>query len=90
MSDESVDDNGETPEPVAETEPAGATARRGGIGILALIVISLSWYLVADRYAPYTDQARIQGYVIGIAPEVAGRITEVDVANNQEVDAGQP
>ncbi|MEO1079383.1 MAG: HlyD family secretion protein [Pseudomonadota bacterium] len=99
MSDESVGEKGEkgekgakvaTEEPVEATEPKGATARRGGIVILVLIVLSLSWYLVADRYAPYTDQARIQGYVIGIAPEVAGRLAKVQVANNQEVDAGQP
>jgi multidrug resistance efflux pump len=73
-----------------EVPAKGGAAKIGGRVIAALIILSLSWYLVADRYAPYTDQARIQGYVIGIAPEVAGRVTEVLVTNNQEVEAGQP
>ncbi len=93
MSDESVGGNGAESEAAEATEPAGpagGAARRGGVVIAALIVLSLSWYLVADRYAPYTDQARIQGYVIGIAPEVAGRVVKVHVENNQEIDAGEP
>jgi multidrug resistance efflux pump len=73
----------------AEDREAGGAARRGGLVVAALIVLSLSWYLVSDRYAPYTTQARVQGYVIGVAPEVAGSVTQVWVSNNQEVDEGQ-
>ncbi|MEE4277767.1 MAG: HlyD family secretion protein [Halieaceae bacterium] len=69
---------------------AGGAARRGGLVIAVLIAASLAWYLASDRYAPYTDQARVQGYVIAIAPEVSGRVTRVLVANNDEVEAGQP
>ena len=54
------------------------------------IVLSLTWYVLADRYTPYTTQARIDGYVIGVAPEVAGTVTRVWVTNNQEVEEGQP
>ncbi|MCB1774695.1 MAG: biotin/lipoyl-binding protein, partial [Gammaproteobacteria bacterium] len=72
----------------------GKTAPTGGPGkglflILLVIVLSLAWYLFADRYTPYTTQARVQGYVIGVAPKVAGLVTDVWVANNQEVEAGQ-
>lgn len=56
--------------------------------VLALIIGSLSWYLLSDRYAPYTSQARVQGYVVGVAPEVAGTVTKVLVSNNQEVEEG--
>ncbi|WOJ93334.1 HlyD family secretion protein [Congregibacter variabilis] len=56
--------------------------------LLAVIVSSLAWYLLSDRYAPYTSQARVQGYVIGVAPEVAGTVTKVLVSNNQEVEEG--
>jgi multidrug resistance efflux pump len=31
----------------------------------------------------------VQGYVIGVAPEVAGNVTRVAVANNTDVEAGQ-
>jgi len=68
--------------------PAGGAARRGGLVLALLILLSLAWYLAADRFAPYTNQARVAGYVIGVAPEVAGRVTQVWVENNREVDAG--
>ncbi|MEE4110074.1 MAG: HlyD family secretion protein [Halieaceae bacterium] len=67
---------------------AGGAAKRGGLVLALLIVLSLAWYLAADRYAPYTSQARVAGYVIGVAPEVAGRVTQVWVDNNREVEAG--
>lgn len=65
-----------------------ATVKKGGLTIVALIVLSLVWYLLADRFTPYTDQARIEGYVVGVAPQVAGIVTEVWVANNESVEAG--
>jgi multidrug resistance efflux pump len=66
----------------------GSGVRRAALLIAALIIASLSWYLVSDRFAPYTSQARVQGYVVGVAPEVAGTITRVWVGNNQEVEEG--
>jgi multidrug resistance efflux pump len=57
--------------------------------VLALIGLSLLWYLLADRFTPYTQQARVQAYVVAVAPEVAGRVTQVRVSNNQMVETGQ-
>ena len=74
----------------AQQEDAGRSVRKGGIGVALAIVLSLTWYVLADRYTPYTTQARIDGYVIGVAPEVAGTVTRVWVTNNQEVEEGQP
>jgi multidrug resistance efflux pump len=65
------------------------SVKRGGILVAALIVGSLCWYLGADRYTPVTDQARVQGYVVGVAPQVAGIVTQVWVENNQAVDEGE-
>ncbi|UCE77322.1 MAG: HlyD family secretion protein, partial [Gammaproteobacteria bacterium] len=68
-----------------------ATSVKKGVGVIALVtVLSLVWYLLADRFTPYTSQARVQGYVIGVAPKVAGVVTEVWVSNNKEVQADQP
>jgi len=61
----------------------------GTIIILLMIIFSLLWYLFGDRYTPYTQQARIDGYVVGISSEAAGVIREVWVINNQIIDAGQ-
>ncbi|WP_213302703.1 HlyD family secretion protein [Paraburkholderia sacchari] len=65
-------------------EPSGKALK----WIVGLIVVSLIWYLLADRFTPYTQQARVQAFVVPVAAEVAGRITRVVVHNNQEVKAG--
>lgn len=70
-------------------DAAAASVKRGGKAILLIIVFSLVWYLLADRFTPYTDQARVDGYVVGVAPKVAGLVTQVWVSNDQEVEAGQ-
>jgi multidrug resistance efflux pump len=85
-------DGGSTPgpqNPAAAPEDAARAVRLGGVAISTVILLSLAWYLLADRYTPYTTQARVAGYVVGVAPEVAGTIAEVWVKNNQDVAAGQ-
>jgi multidrug resistance efflux pump len=80
-----------TPKPDAG-QPASAdkAVQRGSRGLLLLIVLSLTWYLFADRYSPYSSQARVQAFVVPVAPEVAGRIARVLVKNDEQVEAGQP
>lgn len=63
-------------------------AKKGIRWVLLLIVLSLAWYLLADRYTPYTQQARVGAFVIPVAAEVAGRVIRVNVRNNQDVNAG--
>lgn len=70
------------------TVAAPDPAKKGIRWVLLLIVISLAWYLLADRFTPYTQQARVGAYVIAVAPEVAGRVIRVNVRNNQDVNAG--
>jgi multidrug resistance efflux pump len=72
----------------SQDRQGGAGVRRTSLVAGLLILASLSWYLLSDRYAPYTSQARVQGYVIGVAPQVAGNVTRVWVGNNQEVEEG--
>ena len=67
-----------------------SSVKKGTLIVFAVIVLSLIWYLLADRFTPYTTQARVQGYVVGVAPKVAGVVTHVWVKNNQEVNEGQP
>ncbi|MDP5054982.1 MAG: HlyD family secretion protein [Congregibacter sp.] len=74
--------------PAAAETPTAPAIKRTAWVVAALILASMGWYLLSDRYAPYTSQARVQGYVIGVAPEVAGTVTKVLVSNNQEVEQG--
>ena len=84
----------EAPVPSKESgESAGEAKKSLNIGTMVIglaIVLSLAWYLAADRHTPYTSQARVQGYVVGVAPKVQGVVTEVFVENGQEVEANQP
>ena len=82
--------------PVDEDESRSAdsaaegSVKKGALAIFLVILISLVWYLLADRFTPYTTQARVQGYVVGVAPKVGGLVTQVWITNNQEVEEGQP
>lgn len=83
----------DTPQPSAATPPAPPAPAADPSGkalrwVVCLIIVSLIWYLLADRFTPYTQQARVQAYVVPVAAEASGRVTRVLVHNNQEVNAG--
>ncbi|MDI5876592.1 HlyD family secretion protein [Shewanella xiamenensis] len=56
--------------------------------IFALFAVLWLYTLWADRITPMTDQARVNGQLIRIIPEVSGPISEVHVVNNSSVKAG--
>lgn len=73
----------------ADNNSAKKSVKKGSSIVLLLIFSSIAWYLASDRFTPYTQQARIQGYVVGVAPKVGGVVTEVWVQNDERVTAGQ-
>lgn len=89
---ENLDDDPTEPETVEETaepEPAKKSGRNP-IKVLTIIVLVLIglftwWYILADRYTPYTSEARIRGYVVPVAPEISGMVQDILVHNNQIV-----
>lgn len=90
-----VSDSKDKAHPAREKEADPAVAAKDSVGkgvriVLAVILLSLLWYLLADRFTPYTSQARVQGYVVGVAPKSGGLVTDVWVQNNQEVEEGYP
>jgi len=54
----------------------------------AFLALLLAWYMAADRYTPFTTQARVNAFVVPIAPQVAGEVLSVDVRTNQTVRKG--
>jgi multidrug resistance efflux pump len=54
----------------------------------AFLTLLLAWYMAADRYTPFTTQARVNAFVVPIAPQVAGEVLSVDVRTNQAVKKG--
>ncbi len=82
----------EQTKPEAGTKPVKPSmdpVRKWTFITLALIVLLLAWYLVSDRFTPFTSQARVHALVVPIAPEVSGTVISVAVGNNQKVKAGQ-
>ena len=73
-----------------EENTAHASVKIGSAGIMLVIILSLAWYLTADRFTPYTQQARVQGFVIGVAPKVGGVVTSVWVKNDETIALDQP
>ena len=57
-------------------------------GAIVVFVIAFVYFIVADIWLPLSAQARVMHPVVGIAPEVSGQVTQVQVQNNQQVKTG--
>ena len=71
--------------PAEETHDPVKKITRNVFIIVGLIFV---WYLFADRHTPWTDEARVQAYVIPIIPQVSGKILEVNVAQDDVIERG--
>jgi len=93
MSDQEemvIDTVSDDPLQAPATQPAtDKSVKKGLLAVVSLIVLTLSWYLFAERFTPYTTQARLEGYIVGVAPQVSGVVREIWVSNNQSVETGQ-
>ena len=56
--------------------------------ILVLCLVIFIWHVFSDRQTPYTDQAKIKGLAIQIAPRVSGYITQINVRLHSMVKQG--
>jgi multidrug resistance efflux pump len=82
-------------EPKADAaDDPGAAAQKSALAkkitlvLLALCVLFFIWYIASDRLTPYTDLARVDGFVVPIAPLVSGRLDDVLVERHAMVNAG--
>ena len=59
--------------------------------LFALLVIAalVAYYVLSDRYSPFTSDAYVQAYVIQVAPRVEGQVVVVHVRENQAVKKGE-
>ncbi|MEQ9619536.1 MAG: HlyD family secretion protein [Deltaproteobacteria bacterium] len=58
------------------------------ITIISIIILLIFYYVLLDRYTPYTGDAYIQAYVLQVAPQVDGQVIRVYVENNERVNKG--
>ena len=79
-----------------ETEDAAAVEKKKKIDpvklftyiILVICLVVFIWHVFSDRQTPYTDQAKIKGLAIQIAPRVSGYITKINVRLHSMVKQG--
>jgi multidrug resistance efflux pump len=64
------------------------SARAWILFILLVIAALVAYYVLADRYTPFTTEAYIQAYVVQVAPRVEGQVERVHVRENQAVKKG--
>lgn len=67
--------------------PDQSFARWVRVSLIAFAV-TFVYYLLADLWMPMTPQSRVLHPVTAIAPQVSGMVTDVQVRNNQHVEAG--
>jgi multidrug resistance efflux pump len=64
------------------------TMRRLTLGAVGLAILVFAYFVLADRYTPFAPDARVQAYVLNMAPEVSGRVSAVAVSDNVVVEQG--
>jgi multidrug resistance efflux pump len=63
--------------------------RLATLAVLLLAVFFFALYVRGDRVMPYSDQARVSGITVAIAPQVGGYITSIGVDLHEVVQPGQ-
>ncbi|MCK5697214.1 MAG: HlyD family secretion protein [Gammaproteobacteria bacterium] len=67
------------------TDPVHRMTKR----ILYIAIALFILYLLTDRLAPWTDQARVHTYIVPIVPQVSGNIIHINVEKDQVVETGE-
>lgn len=77
------------PEPLLEKPASTSPLRRVALVVAALIAVLFAVSIALERHTPLTSQAVVQAYVVPMAAEVSGRVTEIVVIDNARVKPGQ-
>jgi len=91
MSEENIktENQSEAEQPKSSTNQKSDPVSRITKIVLIVCVIIFIWYIFAERYAPYTDQARTKTLVIPIIPRVSGYLTKINVGMQSVVKANE-
>jgi multidrug resistance efflux pump len=64
------------------------SARVWVLCVLLVIAALVAYYVLSDRYTPFTTDAYVQAYVIQVAARVEGQVVRVAVLENQAIRKG--
>jgi multidrug resistance efflux pump len=92
MNEDKTEIKTEEPGKAVQVTPVTAE-KRSPVKLITLLVLLISllflaWYILSDRHVPYTDQAKINGVMIPVVPNVSGYLTGVFVRLHSDVEAG--
>lgn len=90
-----VEPKPETPEvekPVGEKAPEEKKKKSAAVKT-SLITVSIAafllvWTILSDRHTPHTDQSRVKGLMLPVAPLVSGYVTDVRIGLHSNVKFG--
>jgi len=82
-------DPGRPTEPTATRVQPASSARKIVLIVLVLLFILFTYSVLSDRFTPYTSHARVDTFLVQIAPEVAGKVIAVEARENAQVNKGQ-
>lgn len=96
MTTEKTTANEETPASAATDKAAATEAKKTRDPIkhwtavvLVCCALLFVWHILGDKFTPYTSNGRIEAFIVPIAPQVPGILTQMYATNNQLVAAGQ-
>lgn len=91
VSRESASDTPAATETIAEPAPAKPANPVRTIILIALgsLIALYVYHVVSDRVTPYTSQAKVDTFLVQIAPQVTGQVMDVRVKDNGRVRKGQ-
>lgn len=80
--------------PLTETtaepqDPGIGSYRRRVLLVLSSIVLALALYWASGYFLAYTDDAYVTSDLVSVAPYVSGRVTSVNIIDNQTVKRGE-
>lgn len=78
---------GAEPNPKSGDKDIGAL-RRITLTVIGVAVVLFLYFVIADRTTPFTSDARLQAFVLRVAPEVTGQVQTVAVTDNAVVEKG--
>jgi len=81
------------PEETVKEDKKDSEGKSNPVRLITFIVLLISvlffiWYVLSDRYTPYTDQARINGLMVPVVPSVSGNITQINIFLHAKIKSG--
>lgn len=80
-------------DPIPSPTPVNGKRRRALLVVALVVLVAgggwLAWYLLSGRWHQDTDDAYVQGNIVGITPQSPGTVVAISAEDGMRVEAGQ-